>query len=113
MCGNLVYDYSYLQGVNEGFLNPFEIRVDLFTENTNKSIYEPIARAILTTGNSCVLTFHSSVNSESDSSIINFVDEKAFKLAFNHVVKTEFPTKKGFYKKICMIGLDAKTIMVN
>jgi superfamily II DNA or RNA helicase len=113
MCGNLVYDYSYLQGVNEGFLNPFEIRVDLFTENTNKSIYESIARAILTTGNSRVLTFHSSVNSESDSSIINFVDEKAFKLAFNHVVKTEFPTKKGFYKKICMIGLDAKTIMVN
>jgi superfamily II DNA or RNA helicase len=103
-CGNLVYDYSYLQGVNEGFLNPFEIRVDLFTENTNKSIYESIARAILTTGNSRVLTFHSNVNSESDSSIINFVDEK---------VKTEFPTKKGFYKKICMIGLDAKTIMVN
>ena len=64
----------------------------------------------MTTGNSRVLTFHLSVNSESDSSIINFVDEKAFKLAFNQVVKTEFPTKKGFYKKICMIGLQAKSL---
>jgi superfamily II DNA or RNA helicase len=111
MCGNLVYDYSYLQGVDEGFLNPFEIRCDLYTENTNKSIYESIARAVLTTGNNRVLTFHSNVNSDTDTSVSNFVNESTFKDVFKEVVNSEFPDKKGFYKKISMIGLDATTVM--
>jgi hypothetical protein len=55
MCGILVYDYSYYRGINEGYLNPFDIEVGLFTENTNKSIYESIARSILTTGNNRVI----------------------------------------------------------
>ena len=109
MCGNLVY--SYLQGVDEGFLNPFEIRCDLYTDNTNKSIYESIARAVLTTGNNRVLTFHSTVNSDTDTSISNFVNESTFKKVFNEVVDSEFPEKKRFYKKISMIGLDATTVI--
>ena len=111
MCGNLVYDYSYLQGVNEGFLNPFEIRCDLYTENTNKSIYESIVRAVLTTGNNRVLTFHSNVNSDTDTSVSNFVNESTFKDVFKEVVNREFPDKKCFYKRINMIGLDATTEM--
>ena len=110
MCGNLVYDYSSLQGVEEGFSNPFEIRCDMYTENTNKSVYESIARAVLTTGNNRILTFHSTVNSDTDTSVSNFVNESTFKNVFNEVVDSEFPEKK-IYKKISMIGLDATTVM--
>ena len=38
MCGKLVYDYTYYQGMTEGYLNSFDINVDFYTENTNKSI---------------------------------------------------------------------------
>ena len=92
-------------------MNPFEIRCDLYTENTNKSIYESIARAVLTTGNNRVLTFHSNVNSDSDTSVSNFVNESTFKDVFKEVVNSEFPEKKGFYKKISMFGLHAPTVM--
>lgn len=109
MCGNLVYEYSYLQGSMEGYLNPFEIRVDLFTENDNKSVYESISRAILTTGNNRVLTFHSTVNSHVESSVINFVDEEKFRRSFQFIVETEFKEKKNLYNKITMTGLDCKT----
>ena len=111
MCGKLIYDYSYYRGMTEGYLNPFDIEVGLFTENTNKSIYESIARSILTTGNNRVLTFHATVNSDADSSTKNFVDEKLFNKTFNSIVNAEFVSKKGFYKKICMIGLDATVSM--
>ncbi len=111
MCGNLVYEYSYLQGTMEGYLNPFEIRVDLFSKDDNKSIYESIARAILTTGNSRVLTFHTTVNSQNDSTVVRFVNEEKFKQAFEHVVQTEFKDKMNLYKQITMIGLDCKTTM--
>ena len=57
MCGKLVYDYSYLQGMSEDYLQPFEIRIDMFLENTNKSVFECIARSILSSGNNRVLTF--------------------------------------------------------
>ena len=111
MCGKLVYDYSYFRGMTEGYLNPFDIEVGLFTENTNKSIYESIARSILTTGNNRVLTFHATVNSDADSSTKNFVDEKLFNKTFNSIVNAEFESKKGFYKKVTMIGLDATVSM--
>jgi superfamily II DNA or RNA helicase len=104
-CGKLVYDYSYFKGVMEGYLNPFEIRLDFYTENTNTSIYESIARAILASGNNRVLTFHSDVNGERDTSVLQFVDGTLFKYAFNKVQQTEFPEKIGFYKRIQMIGL--------
>lgn len=38
-CGKMVFKYSYLDGLMDGYLNPFEIRIDLYTENTNKSLY--------------------------------------------------------------------------
>lgn len=109
MCGNLVYDYSYLRGMNEGYLNPFEIRIDMYTENTNKSIYESIARSILSSGNTRCLTFHSDVNTERDTSVMNFVEEKGFKKVFEEVRKNEFPDLIKKYKKISMIALTATT----
>jgi len=103
MCGPLVYDYSYLDGKCAGVLNGFDIRIDMYTENTNKSIYESIARAILTTGNNRVLTFHSDVNTERDTSVLQFVDESLFQEAFQNVLE-EFPEKVG-----CSIKMSAMT----
>jgi superfamily II DNA or RNA helicase len=106
MCGKLVYDYSYLRGINETCLNPFEIRIDMYTENTNKSVFECIARSILTSDNNRVLTFHSDVNTDRDTSVKNFVNETEFKECFDKVLKNEFPEKLNKYKKnkIKMVG---------
>ena len=108
MCGNLVYDYSYLRGINEDYLNSFEIRIDMFTENTTISWFESIARAILVSENNRVLTFHADVNTERDKSVINFVNQPEFIRCFNNVVNNEFPEKRGKYKTITMIEFTAK-----
>ena len=111
MCGKLVYDYSYLQGLNDEYVNPFEIRVDMYTENTNKSVYESIARAALVSGNNRVLTFHADVNTDRDTSVRNFVNEHEFIRAFYKVIKEEFPEKAGLYTRFKMIALDASIPM--
>jgi superfamily II DNA or RNA helicase len=111
MCGNIVYDYSYFKGIMEGYLNPFEIRLDFYTENTNNSVYESISRAILASSNSRVLTFHADVNGESDTSVLKFVNEELFIVSFNKVLNDEFPEKIGFYKRVKMIGLCAEISM--
>ena len=105
-CGKIVYDYPYLRGVAEGYLNPFEIRVDLFGDNTINNIYDSIARAYYKTGNNRILTFHSDVNTESPTSVRNFVNKKEMTKSFKRVVK-EFPTMKvpsiqmlGFYSEL-------------
>jgi superfamily II DNA or RNA helicase len=105
MCGKLVYDYSYLKGVREGYLNPIEIRVDMFMENTNKSLYETMARAILASGNGRVLTFHADVNTDRPTSVLNFVNETDFIQVFKEVQAREFPKSK--IQKIRMIGMTA------
>lgn len=107
MCGKLVYDYSYLRGMNEEYLNPFEIRVDFYSENTNKSVYESIARAILISGNSRVLTFHSDVNTDRETTVSKFVNKLEFIKAFHYVCENEFSAKTKQYKEIEMIALDA------
>jgi superfamily II DNA or RNA helicase/uncharacterized protein YeaC (DUF1315 family) len=109
VCGNLVYDYSYLKGCFEGYLNPFEIRIDMYTENTNRSIYESIARAILVSGNNRVLTFHSDVDIDRPTSVNKFVNQGLFIDVFDYVLTTEFPEKVGYYKNIKFIGLTAST----
>jgi superfamily II DNA or RNA helicase len=106
ICGKLVYDYSYLKGVVEGYLNPFEIRVDMYTEDANISVYASIARAILTTGNNRCLTFHADVNTERDTSVNRFVDDAEFQRIFKEIQKKEFPGEKK-YKKIKMIGMSS------
>ena len=107
MCGKLIYDYSYFRGAMEGYLNPFEIRIDFYTENTVISVYESVARAILASGNSRVLTFHADVNGDRDASVLQFVNEAKFIVAFNKVLESEFPEKMGFYKQIKMVALSA------
>ena len=109
MCGPVAYDYSYLQGLKDEFLNQFDICGDMYTKNTNASVYEAIARAILTRGTSRVLSFHSGVNGESNTDVWNFVKQTEFQTAFNKVVENEFPDKKGYYTSITFKGMDGKT----
>ena len=115
MCGELAYEYTYLQGLNdkdekgEPILNAFQICIDMFTEDANVSLYEAMARAILKRGTSRVLSFHSGVNGESNTNVWNFVNPEKFKEAFDKVQQSEFPEKKGYYKKITFKGMDGKT----
>ena len=112
MCGKLVYDYSYLKGVNEEYLNPFEIRIDMYIENTNKSVYESIVRAIFTSGNNRVLTFHSDVNTERDTSVYNFVNESLLRETFKYVMEQEFPEKQNHYTNISIVALGSSISMM-
>lgn len=103
--GSIAYEYPYLRGVAEGYLNPFEIRVDLVGEDTNRILYESIARAYFTTGNNRILTFHADVNTDSPTSVRNFVNPTEIQKAFEHISK-EFgkpvPTVhvRGFYTEM-------------
>ena len=92
-CGPLASEYTYLQGLRDGHLSLFELRVDLYTQDTVANMYECIARAILTTGNTRVLTFHADAaeDSKSETSVLRFVDKAKFMDAFRSVCAKEFP----------------------
>jgi superfamily II DNA or RNA helicase len=109
MCGPLAFDYTFLDGLNDGYLNGFEICVDMFSQNSNASMYDVIARAVLRHGKNRILTFHSGVNGEKNTSVWKFVDPDEFQTAFDRVVEKEFPNKRGLYTKITMRGMDGET----
>jgi superfamily II DNA or RNA helicase len=96
-CGPLASEYTYLQGLRDGHLSLFELRVDLYTQDTVANMYECIARAILTTGNTRVLTFHADAaeDSKSETSVLRFVDKAKFMEAFRSVCAKEFPDQVG------------------
>jgi superfamily II DNA or RNA helicase len=102
-CGNMIYEYMHTDGVADNVLNDFNIRVDLYTENTDTSVYEAIFRAILETGNSRVLTFHSRSETQSvkSSDVITFTDitNEELKRIYKKVRK-EFPNPKYKFKEI-------------
>ena len=113
-CGKMVYEYMHIEGVNDGILNDFNIRVDMYTENTNESIFEAISRTILETGNNRALTFHSRSETKSDkgSDVLSFSNDqnlKLFEKAFKKVQKEEFPKLKDKYKSIKFEGITANT----
>jgi superfamily II DNA or RNA helicase len=109
-CGKMVYDYTYYRGITEEYLNPFEIRLDFYTEHNNHSIYESICRSILASGNNRVLTFHSDVNTDRDTSVNNFVNQLDLDRAFNKILNEEFSDKIGFYTKVKIVGLSSEII---
>ena len=96
-CGSLACEYTYLQGLRDSILSLFELRIDIYTQNTLANMYECIARAILTTGNTRVLTFHSeaAADSDLDTSVLRFVNKDKFVEAFHSVCAKEFPDKMG------------------
>jgi superfamily II DNA or RNA helicase len=113
-CGSMIYEYMHKRGVNDNILNDFQVRVDLYTENTDKSVFEAISRSILETGNSRVLTFHSRSETESDKGTnVNDFSKKSnlieFKKIFDKVQKSEFPELKDKYKNIYFEGITAST----
>ena len=109
VCGKWVYEYTYLRGVQEEYLNPFEMRIDMYTENTNKSVLDSIARAALASGNGRVLTFHSYTETDGNTSVVRFVDEPSFIESVQRIMRTEFPGKKKLAKtKISMVGMTGK-----
>ena len=112
-CGPLACEYTYLQGLRAGELSLFELRADLYTQDTVANIYESIARAILTTGNTRVLTFHAKVDedNESETSVLRFVDKAKFIEAFRAVCAKEFPDKVGKFpdSKITFTAITADT----
>ena len=112
-CGPLACEYTYLQGLRDAFLSLFELRVDLYTQDTLGNMYESIARAILTTGNTRVLTFHADAAAESDSetSVLRFVDKAKFVEAFRAVCAKEFPDKVGMFpdERITFRAITAST----
>ena len=110
-CGKLASEYTYLQGLRDGILSLFELRVDLYTDDTVEHMYESIARAILASGNQRVLTFHAdtSESSSSDTSVLRFVDENLFKDVYQNVCEKEFPELLGKIKKITFIPITAGT----
>ena len=109
MCGVVAYEYTYLQGLYDEFLNAFDVCIDMYTENTNISIYEAISRAILERETNRVLSFHAGVNGESNTNVKKFVKPDEFIKAFHKVQENEFPNKKDYYKKFTFKGIDGKT----
>jgi len=112
-CGPLACEYTYLQGLHDSILSLFELRIDLYTQDTLGSIYESIARAILTTGNTRVLTFHAdaAVDSDSETSVLRFVDKAKFLEAFRAVCAKEFPDKVGMFpdERITFYAITSET----
>ena len=117
-CGPLDQDchYTYLNGLRDDVLSLYNIRIDMSSgteEAHDNFIYESIARTILASGNSRVLTFHKYVSlaSESETSVLRFVQkgQKVFESIFNRICKEEFPEKVGHYQKITIDGLTAET----
>ena len=113
-CGDTIYEYMHLNGVNDNILNDFNVRVDLYTENTDKSIFEAISRSIIETGNNRVLTFHSrsEISSEINSDVLTFIKKsnvELFKQCFSNILKNEFPNLINKYKKITFTGITSKT----
>ncbi len=114
MCGPLVYEYSHLDGVTDDILNDFNIRIELYSENTKSSLFETISRAILETGNNRVLTFHSRSVKKSDKSsdVVSFSSKEnqvLFKDSFYKILNSEFPHLSNKYTKIHLKGLTAQT----
>ncbi|MBA43224.1 MAG: hypothetical protein CMF62_04335 [Magnetococcales bacterium] len=116
-CGNLIYEYFHIDGVEDNILNDFKIRMDLFTNNKNKcynSILEAISRSIIESGNTRVLTFHGRSETSSDiySDVVDFtsIDNKEkFKNIFNNLIKNEYPDKSDYFNKITIKGITGKT----
>ena len=112
-CGKLVVDYTYLDGLGDEYLNAFEVRADCYSRNDLNSIFKCIARTILYSGNTRVLTFHSDVNGDRDKTVSRFVklanDKKHFAKLFRDVLETEFPDKVEEWSKskITITSLDA------
>jgi superfamily II DNA or RNA helicase len=101
-CGDLIFDYSLRQGVEDNVLMDYEICINISKQTPNLDrktrVFEAISRNALTTDNYKVMLFHALAN-ESDkkkdsSSVKEYISDKTiFKDKFYRVLETEFPEK--------------------
>ena len=113
-CGKFAYEYTHIDAVKDNVCNDFEICIDFTTEfDMNKSTLQAIARSILQTGNSRVLTMHAYSESnkhEGKSNVKEFKKNKElFVKEFNKILEEEFPQHKNKYKKISFDGIIGST----
>jgi superfamily II DNA or RNA helicase len=108
-CGPVICDYPYLAALGDNWLNSFDVCIDMYTEQSNRSVYAALARAILTRRTSRVLSFHSAVNGDNATSVWKFVDPAAFQAAWDQVCCAEFPALVGAYRSIKLVGMDGAT----
>ena len=113
-CGEMLYNYSYYNGLKDDILQDFNICLDFSTDTTNNNTYESIARAALKTGNHRILSFHSTVDDSEksrNSSVKNFVNPEGFRKAFKHILEKEFPERKKEFEKseITLKGIHSST----
>ena len=113
-CGELTYEYTHYQAVENGRCNDFNIAIDFYTDNTikYKSIYQTIVRSVFQSSNNRVLTFHyrSITAHESKSNVDDFVTPEnilLFKEEFQLVLENEFPQLKNKYSvdRLTITGL--------
>ena len=114
ICGPIIYEYSHLCGVSDNILNDFNIRIELYSDNTTSTIFETISRAIIETGNNRVLTFHSRslIKSNLSSDVVSFSNKEnqtIFKSTFKKILSEEFPTFTEKYQKISFKGITGQT----
>jgi ribosomal RNA-processing protein 8 len=111
-CGDMIYEYMHIDGVNDNILNDFNIRIDLYTDDTDTSVYEAIFRTVLETGNSRILTFHSRSTTKSDKSsdVITFTNISMEKLKeIYKKVRNEFNKPKHIFKNITVNYITAES----
>ena len=108
-CGQMIYEYTHRDGVCDDILNDFNIRIDMYIDDSDNSIFEAISRTIIETGNNRIMTFHSrsEASSERGSTVKDFVNKKMFIKAFNKVLKDY--AVENTYKKITFTGITATT----
>ena len=127
-CGP-IHRYNHTEAVKDDRCNEFRIAIDLFpkhpaseetlnaTEQTRYELFCSISRAVLSTGNARVLTFHKQVKDSEETmcsvSAMATDDAKVlFCKAFRTVLNEEFEHKRGLYTDIerCIniLTIDAK-----
>jgi superfamily II DNA or RNA helicase len=120
-CGNLVFEYTHKQGVDDNILNDFEIMIIFhknqdIDKNNYDDVLEAICRASIETGNGRILTFHSRSETEHDtvSTVTNFAtpdNEKKLQSIFKKVLNRDFPKKNAKYANstINLVGITSNT----
>jgi superfamily II DNA or RNA helicase len=105
MCGKLIYHYTHIQGVEDGYLNDFDIMVYFYAGEAEKNLQDLICRSIFETKNSHVLTFHfrSETEHETRTNVLDFASDDNIK-KFAKMYK-----QLGGKGKFTMKGLTAKT----
>jgi len=109
----------YWVGVEKGYLKNIEVRIDInkkkpireTRKGRNTKLYQSISRAILSTGNNKVMSFHRFVNGQKKfpgiTSVNGFYDPQSFKNVFESIQRTEFPHLANKYKEIRMFKCTA------